>query len=38
LPAISSEGHTVDSLTRVVQEKMQEGLHELQSQVLKKPR
>ena len=38
LPAISSEGHTVDSLTREVQEKMQEGLHELQSQVLKKPR
>ena len=38
LPAISSEGHTVDSLTRVVQEKMQEGLHELQSRVLKKPR
>ncbi|MFV5405629.1 MULTISPECIES: lysophospholipid acyltransferase family protein [unclassified Acinetobacter] len=38
LPAISSEGHTVDSLTREVQEKMQEGLHELQSRVLKKPR
>ncbi|WP_216940344.1 1-acyl-sn-glycerol-3-phosphate acyltransferase [Acinetobacter sp. BY419] len=38
LPAISTEGHTVDSLTREVQEKMQQGLQELQSRVLKKPR
>ncbi|WP_216937989.1 1-acyl-sn-glycerol-3-phosphate acyltransferase [Acinetobacter sp. BY484] len=38
LPAISTEGHTVDSLTREVQEKMQQGLQDLQSRVLKKPR
>src|SRR5690606_10328621 len=37
LPAIATEGHTVESLTRVVQEKMQIGLVELQSRVLKKP-
>ena len=37
LPAIATEGHTVESLTRVVQEKMQTGLVELQSRVLKKP-
>lgn len=36
LPAIETEGYTVDSLTVLVQEKMQSGLLELQSRVLKK--
>ncbi|WP_288688245.1 lysophospholipid acyltransferase family protein [uncultured Acinetobacter sp.] len=37
LPAIDSTGHTVESLTREVQEKMTEGLKQLQAQVLKAP-
>ncbi len=36
LPAIATEGHTVESLTRVVQQTMQAGLVELQSRVLEK--
>ncbi len=35
LPLISVEGHTVESLTKLVQEKMQEGLAELQKEVLR---
>ncbi|ANF82431.1 acyltransferase [Acinetobacter sp. NCu2D-2] len=37
LPAIQVEGHTVESLTALVQEKMLSGLKDLQSRVLKKP-
>ncbi|KGT47246.1 MULTISPECIES: 1-acyl-sn-glycerol-3-phosphate acyltransferase [Acinetobacter] len=37
LPEISTEGHTVDSLTHLVQQKMQEGLKTLQNRVLKTP-
>lgn len=36
LPAIGVEGHTVESLTKLVQEKMQQGLAELQQTVLVK--
>lgn len=36
LPAIDVEGHTVDSLTKLVQEKMRQGLAELQQAVLVK--
>ena len=35
LPAISVEGHTVDTLTKLVQQKMQDGLMQLQAEVLK---
>ena len=35
LPAIDSTGHTVDSLTAEVQQKMNEGLIELQAKVLR---
>lgn len=35
LPLISVEGHTVESLTKLVQEKMQKGLAELQKEVLR---
>ncbi|MEG0341477.1 lysophospholipid acyltransferase family protein [Acinetobacter sp. TY1] len=34
-PAISVEGHTVESLTQKVQKMMQEGLEELQKEILK---
>ena len=34
-PAISTEGHTVESLTALVQETMQNGLAELQAEVIK---
>lgn len=34
LPAISVEGHTVDSLTKLVQQQMQEGLAELHKEIL----
>lgn len=37
LPAISVEGHTVDSLTVLVQQTMLMGLQDLQNRVLKKP-
>jgi 1-acyl-sn-glycerol-3-phosphate acyltransferase len=37
LPGISTEGHTVDTLTPLVQEKMNEGLKYLQNKVLKTP-
>ena len=35
LPAIAVEGHDIESLTAVVQERMTEGLAELHRQVLK---
>lgn len=35
LPSISVEGHTVDTLTALVQEKMSEGLSQLQAEVVK---
>ena len=38
LPAISVEGHTVDSLTSLVQQKMVEGLEQLQKEVLVAPK
>ena len=34
-PAIAVEGHTVESLTKVVQKMMQDGLEELQKEILK---
>ncbi len=37
LPAIDSAGHTVESLTQEVQQKMNQGLAELQAKVLKAP-
>lgn len=37
LPAIPTEGHTLDSLTARVQQNMRQGLQELQDRVLKKP-
>ena len=37
LPAIDSTGHTVESLTREVQEKMTEGLKQLHARVLNTP-
>ena len=37
LPAIATEGHTVESLTALVHENMLEGLQRLQAKVLKKP-
>ena len=33
-PQISTEGHSVDSLTKLVQDTMQNGLAELQREVL----
>jgi hypothetical protein len=36
LPAIATEGHTVESLTALVHENMLEGLQRLQAKVLKK--
>lgn len=35
LPAIATEGHTVESLTALVHENMLEGLQRLQAKVLK---
>ena len=37
LPAISPEGHTVETLTQEVQDRMTEGLTRLHQKVIKSP-